>query len=201
MSKYYYVTVSNPWRYGDTGSSYYYNFPCKNCPGYETETETGKLFKDIVMYSFDNEWYEYCNALLSVKAVQKEIIVRGFLGIKHKEVYYEYRPFPIICEEKDGYLIEVITGNKYEREESWHGTWEFSQNLKFFAQREVSASEVKQKLEGLTCGDISRFRNKMYELERAVYDGYQKDMAVLNCTAPIEPDTPEDAYIKSFRNR
>ena len=199
MSKYYYVTVSNPWKYGDAGSPYYYNFPCQRIPG--NETETGKLFKGTVISCFDDGWHEDCNGLLNVKAVQKERIVRGFLGIKHKEVYYEYRPFPIICEEEDGYLVEVITGNKYERERSWRCTWGFSQNLKFFPTREVSASEVKQQLEGLTCGDISRFRNKMYELERAVYDGYQKDMAVLNCTAPVEPDTPEDTYIKSFRNR
>lgn len=199
MSKYYYVTVSNPWRYSDAGTNNYYKYPCKHCP--VGETETGKLFRNIVISSFDDESHEYCNALVNVKAVQKERKYKGFLGITRTEIYYEYLPFPIICEEKDGYLIEVITGNQYEKEDRGFLNWEFSQNLKFRPREEISSEKVVDYLKGLTCGDISRFRNKMYELERAVYDGYQKDMAVLNCTAPVEPDTPEDAYIKSFRNR
>lgn len=191
MGKYYYVIVANATAYRTDLNCY-------------KKTETGKLLDNIVKDISLGYSEPSATALLSIKKCAKQKKEKGFLGISYTDTYFEYEPFFIICEKKDEYLEEVITGRKYEMPKercynTYNNTNNKSEKLKLSTIREIPSSKVVEMLQSLKSDDISRFKLAMDRLEQAIYNGYQKD--IIRENEEVKQQQDNDAYIKNFRNK
>lgn len=184
MGNYYYVAMKNKMTYNNDGKW--------------EKTETAKEIKELAG-ACSLGYSEPCAlAILGIKCkygTKKRI---GHSGIAHNVSYIEDDPVFVICEDKEEYLEEVVTGNKYEKSKDCC-TYEYSDKLKLSIVREIPASKVAEMLRKLSENQISSYANKIHELDNAIAIGYQKDMQRKK-QYEIQKEV-NDSYIKSFREK
>ena len=108
----------------------------------------------------------------------------------------------MICEDTGPYLVDIITGNKYEKgpNNSFYDRYKeiYHNKLLLAIVEGVSSSAVASELRGLSSYEIELYRKKMKQVDKAIAIGYEKDMQrIKNNKTLIEED---DSYIKNFRN-
>ena len=183
MGRYYYVTMVNPTSYSTIEGGYVQN-------------ETWKLAQKYVI----NLTIVYSGpsglAIRNVKETTKRE-TRKVLGFNVNNDYTAYDPFFMICEDCGDHLEEVITGRKYK---SWdHYGHPMSQRLVLKKEYEISSTKVREMLSTLSNEDVLRYRQGIKNLEYAIRQGYEDDMAREN--KQKRENDENDAYIKSFRRK
>ena len=187
MGSYYYVFMKNSTSYRDEDSGY-------------KKTETGKLLEPIAKH-FSLGYSEPSGlALLGVKSKKDTKREVGLFGIEYNKNIIVDDPVFMICEDNnDGYLEEIITGNKYKKINANIYTEKYSNRLLLSAVKGIPKSKVVEHLRSLSKLEIDKYVNKIHELDRAIAIGFQKDMQRRK-NNQIQNQEYE-SYIKSFRKK
>ncbi len=151
---YWYVNIANAMKYHDI-------------EWYDHDTETAKLIDSKNLIKKENiDDKEYIE-LTSVR--------KGSSSLEN---------FPIICED-DGYdLIDLVTGKKIScrekiisyKEVGELDTKYYHETLYFIKAVQLSDLEVVEKLRSLRKGDIRRYSKRLNTLEKAIKEGYQREL-------------------------
>ena len=138
------------------------------------ETETRKLMKDIVEY----EKPSFAGPAHTL--IKNVTLVNGIV-----------RPIPIICELKGDMLEDIITKKQYPNvsliEPDRLSTEGYSDTLQLECLNEISRLVLEYRFNSLTEGDLKRYAYGMEKLEKAIKEGYQKDMERIEKDAKENP--------------
>ena len=186
MGRYYYVRMVNALNYNDDNGRY-------------LKTETAKEIENIagsatLGYSEPNGL-----AIFVVKYRKMTRKKKGFLGVEYNESYNADVPVFVICEDKNNYLEEVITGKKYAKEKDYTYYQRTCPRLTLSIIKEVPSSRVAEILKSMTENEVNNYVKKINALDRAIYIGYQKDIQRTQLNQAQKQR--DDSYIKSFRKR
>ena len=184
MGVYYHVRMLNPLLYRSSNGEY-------------LPTETQKELGGILVYRSGSceENVLGVSGIRNIKATKT-----GLFGIEYNGSVDN--PILMICEDTGTYLVDVITGNKYEKgpNNSFYDRYKeiYHNKLLLAIVEGVSSSAVASELRGLSSYEIELYRKKMKQVDKAIAIGYEKDMQrIKNNKTLIEED---DSYIKNFRN-
>ncbi len=169
MGKYCYVYMLNPVEYFEE-VDYSYRAIHK-------ETETGKLLNNIAGNQKHGSYLTtVALAIYGVKNIENDKIQNNF-GDQYNPKNVGRDPFFMICEERIGYLYDVITGNKYEcADEINSKDIMYSKNLRLKTSTEIPPSTVVNLLKSLSKDEIERYCIGVKNLNAAIKKGYIIDM-------------------------
>lgn len=138
--------------------------------------------------------------LLDVVETKTNETVLGFFEDKEKEVI-SYAGFPIICEVKDDYFEDVITGKKFKKNDYNFSNKDVPSELTFRISNPLSEANVATLLRKLTHLDAARYKTQMENLEKAYKEGYseweRKDAR--KKLLELKPKQNDEEFIENFR--